>query len=720
MTDPSTDADSAGAQPPAPVGTHAPMEYRGFTLDRFQVEAIEHLQAGRSVVVAAPTGTGKTIIADWIVDEALRVGRRVVYTAPIKALSNQKFRDYSKLWGDDNVGLVTGDLVIRREAPCRVMTTEILRNMLLAGESMADLHAVIIDEAHFLDDRERGTVWEEVLIYLPQHVLIVALSATIANMDEFARWLTHVRDRQVVVVQETRRTVPLQFHLGNHEGGLMSLPAFEERLAKRGHRPAKESRGRGAKGRDRGAPSHGDDRPTTPGDMLRMLRIRELFPCLYFVFSRKDTERFARQLARRAEGLVSHEELLAIEDHIADAAESLGSALDDDLREMLSRGVAYHHAGMHVYLKALVEELYEHRLVKVLFCTSTFALGINMPARAVVFHQLEKFDGQGIAPLTTREFMQMAGRAGRRGLDEVGHVALRLDFDDYPRLRPLIERYKKAAYEPVRSTFSLSWNSIVNLLERHPIERIREIVEKSFLSWHMTELARHQDGQAEELELKAKKDPAHAASHLKHARKLRRKASEAGERCWQEFEAKVTLLHKIGYLDEGRDFNAGARILRHLQISEIFVTELVLGGLFESLDDGELFGVLCALTGELPRGTTPTTRPEKGDRHLARELEEIRGSGPVVACEAMSGVPVVLGVEMIGLGRAWASGRSLAEVLLMLQSATDVAGTLVSSFRRAKDLASQLRDVFRDIPSRVEQINRVIRAVSRDEVEVVD
>ena len=188
------------------------MQYRGLTLDRFQTESIAALDAGHSVLVAAPTGTGKTIIADWIVEQALEAGREVIYTAPIKALSNQKFRDYIRLYGEDKVGLVTGDLVIRRDAPCRVMTTEVLRNMLLSGETLPHLAAVILDEIHFLDDRDRGTVWEEVLIYLPKPVQIVGLSATLSNLEDFRAWLEEVRERKVVTVTETTRAVPLTIH----------------------------------------------------------------------------------------------------------------------------------------------------------------------------------------------------------------------------------------------------------------------------------------------------------------------------------------------------------------------------------------------------------------------------------------------------------------------------------------------------------------------------
>jgi superfamily II RNA helicase len=202
------------------------MQYSGFTLDPFQAEAITHLQAGKSVLVTAPTGTGKTIIADWLVENAIKAGKSVIFTAPVKALSNQKFRDYCRLYGEEKVGLLTGDLVIRREAPCLVMTTEILRNILLSGDSLGKLSAVILDEIHFLDDPERGTVWEEVLIYLPKEIQILGLSATLSNVQEFSRWLGEVRDQEVAVVIEEVRTVPLHLFVGDRTGGLWEIEAY--------------------------------------------------------------------------------------------------------------------------------------------------------------------------------------------------------------------------------------------------------------------------------------------------------------------------------------------------------------------------------------------------------------------------------------------------------------------------------------------------------------
>ncbi len=692
-----------------------PIEYRGFTLDRFQEQAINHLKGGRSVLVAAPTGTGKTIIADWIVEEAMRSGRQVIYTAPIKALSNQKFRDYCKLHGEEQVGLVTGDLVIRREAPCRVMTTEILRNMLLGGESFDNLLAVVIDEVHFLDDRERGTVWEEVLIYLPPHVLVVALSATLPNLAPFAAWLAHVRGHRVEVVTETERTVPLQFYVATRGNQLMTPKDWEawarkNQPAPRTDRNKVRGGGRGGRGRDHGTPK------THPLDALRLVRDSDGFPCLYFVFSRKDSERFAKSLAHRSRADLTDEESKASITVLLDAAaEQLGPHLDEGLRDMYLRGIAFHHAGLHVGLKGLVEELYEARLLRVLFCTSTFALGINMPARSVIFHGLHKFDGQSVKPLTTRGFMQKAGRAGRRGLDDTGHVVLRLDPGDLEEVRPLLRRYSREIYEPVRSSFNLSWNSIVNLLDRHTLEQVRTIVDSSFLAWHRRHEAEDHLKRADQLE--AREEPTN--KERKESKRLRRRALQAEDACWDEFLRKRDYLQRIGYLGGDDTFKAGAGVLKHLQIAEIFMTELVLAGALESLDESTLFGVLCAITNDLPRAVSIEVRADRKDRELVRRFATVRHAPIVTGAEAISNQPVTWGAEMIPLGRAWANGMSLEQVLTLIHSPTDFSGSLITGFRRAKDLLSQLKVVFAHDEGMVQHLRAINKAVSRDEVEVV-
>jgi superfamily II RNA helicase len=689
------------------------MEYRGFALDAFQEAAIRHLMAGSSVLVSAPTGNGKTIIADWIVEAALRDGKQVVYTAPVKALSNQKFRDYTRLHGDENVGLVTGDLVIRPEAPCRVMTTEILRNMLLAGQEFTDLLAVVIDEIHFLDDPERGTVWEEVLIYLPRDVQIVGLSATLSNLDIFAAWLSEVREHEVKVVRAEERIVPLTFHYACRELGLREPRDYHEQW-KRMRRTL--SRDRRKRRRFRG-PS----RYTRDTHLFRMLDDAGLLPYLYFVFSRRDTEAFARDLARTLDrSLLQADEQSRLDARLTTARRELGPALDPAVARMYARGVAFHHAGLHVGLKALVEELYEQKLIKVLYCTSTFALGINMPARAVVFDGVTKYDGTRVAPLTTRGFMQKAGRAGRRGMDQVGHVVVRMELEDYSELRPVLEQYRRARYEPVRSSFNLSWNSIVNLLARMDEGQIRQIVDKSFLSWWLARKAGQHIAQASELEDLASQGGKRSHRQRKDAARLRKRAARAGSRVWAEFRVKVEYLRRVKYLDSDNGFNAGAKVLQHVQIEEFPVTELLLAGILDELGPDELFGVLCALTNELGRHVNRNFKLTRNDRRLIRRIEDIRSSHVVLEAEALTGTQSVWDPDLLPVGRAWAAGRSLQEILQMVSSTTDISGDLITGFRRAKDLAGQLRDVWREDPERVEMVTKLIRSVSRDEVEVLD
>ena len=470
--------------------------YRGLILDTFQKDSIMALQSGHSVLVAAPTGTGKTLVADWIVESAMEQGKSVVYTAPIKALSNQKFRDYCKLFGEEKVGLVTGDLVIRRDAPCKVMTTEILRNMLLCDDHIPNLAAVIIDEIHFLDDKERGTTWEEVLIYLPKEVQIVGLSATLSNMEQFAQWLSDVREREVTVVEEQKRAVPLSFYIGTKETRLITIEQAER--VQRSMKKKKFHKQRGGRKKNFGRASYSTDHI----DIFKMM-IREQSPYLYFVFSRAKTEQLAFALKNfLRHPLLDEEKQEKVRQNILQFKSISGAitAIDSDLEELLIWGVGFHHAGLHVLLKGLVERLYEQKLIQVLYCTGTFALGINMPAKSAVFDTLERYDGHGMIPLPTREFMQMAGRAGRRGLDDRGTVVMRMSMENIGVYLSQIKRYLRASYEPVHSRFSLSFNSVVNLMHRHPSNKIRQLVEKSFLSWHRQKQAEILEKQIVQLE----------------------------------------------------------------------------------------------------------------------------------------------------------------------------------------------------------------------------
>ncbi|MFT4626856.1 MAG: superfamily II RNA helicase [Myxococcota bacterium] len=364
-------------------------------------------------------------------------------------------------------------------------------------------------------------------------------------------------------------------------------------------------------------------------------------------------------------------------------------------------------------MKALVEELYEARLIKALYCTSTFALGINMPARSVVFDGWKKFDGRGFNPLTTRQFMQKAGRAGRRGMDDAGHVVLRMDLAEYGEASPHIQRFLEGRYEPVRSSFNLGFNSIVNLIDQHTPEQVRALVERSFLAWHLSHRADERRARAEELG-----DQSTRRARAEAARLLTR-ANRDNNRCWSDFQQKVEFLQDIGYLDESCGFSAGAKVLRHLQIAELFVAELVLSGLLEDLDGPTLFGVACATTNELPRSSKRLWRPDGRDRPLVAKIKRIRFSGLVTHAEELSGAQYSWDADLIHLGRRWASGDPLSAIVEQVSSTTDLSGDLITGFRRAKDLLGQLRMVYSDMPDRRRLIRDVIRRVTRDEVEVV-
>jgi superfamily II RNA helicase len=737
------------------------MPFFPFELDPFQAQAIAELDAGRSVLVSAPTGTGKTVIADHMVAEALEAGRMVVYTAPVKALSNQKFRDYVRLHGEDRVGLVTGDLVIRRDAPCLVMTTEILRNMLLTDDLPPDLSHVILDEIHFLDDRERGTTWEEVLIYLPTRIQVLGLSATLSNLEDFAAWLGHVRGQRVSVIREETRAVPLELHMLDRQGGLQDPSAYDQAFERWNKRrkaerspPGRRGGGRhGSRGRDgrrgrggqqgRGG-SHGretdsagrEQPPTRHMDVFRTIH-REMTPYLYFVFNRRFTERFAAGLAQRRPHLLSHGEWQECQAELDAFEQDWGvEVLEPRLRKMYEQGVGFHHAGLHVQLKALVERLYERKLIRVLYCTSTFALGVNMPARTVVFDGLAKYDGRGVNPLSVREFMQMAGRAGRRGMDEVGHVVVRMDPWEYGQVRGQLGSYRSGSPEKVRSSFNLSFHSVAHLLQRHPQERIKTLVQSSFLAWQQADRSQDALKQCANLEAGIRAnmgrvlgpaDPLPPTAQLppplrKTARKLdklREQAITGKERCWHDFQARVSFLQHIGYLGDDLSFRAGAKALLHIQMSEIFVVELVLEGVLEPLEPTLLFGVLCGVVQNLPRGTHLMDPPDAELRALAKQISQVRFSSAVREAERLTGIAMDFCPELIPLGCAWAEGEPLATIGDRLDSGIDITGDLVGAFRRARDLCSQLIELWRDDRARVDELWALLNATARDEVEVV-
>jgi ATP-dependent RNA helicase HelY len=492
-----------------------------FGLDEFQLRACREIEDGKGVLVAAPTGSGKTIVGEFAIHLALATERKAFYTTPIKALSNQKYNDLVRVHGAENVGLLTGDTAINGEAPVVVMTTEVLRNMLYAGsQTLLGLGFVVMDEVHYLADRSRGAVWEEVIIHLPESVSVVSLSATVSNAEEFGEWLETVRGETTTVLEE-RRPVPLFQHVmvGRRildlfassdvdasagfvkEGApvnsellriarddFASTRLMRDRRAPKGKGRPERGRpggGRSAGGRSDGGRNVGNGRRVWVPSRVEVVERLErdgLLPAIVFIFSRAGCDAAVAQLVAANVRLTTAEE----RDEIIETVESAARSLPDaDLLALgyhqfldgLSRGVAAHHAGLLPAFKKVVEDLFVRGLVKAVFATETLALGINMPARTVVIEKLSKWNGETHADLTPGEYTQLTGRAGRRGLDIEGHAVVLWQ----PGMNPSeVAGMASTRTYPLRSSFRPSYNMAVNLVHQFGRERSRELLEQSF------------------------------------------------------------------------------------------------------------------------------------------------------------------------------------------------------------------------------------------------
>ena len=473
-------------------------EMYDFEFDAFQLDACRALEAGKGVLVAAPTGSGKTIVGEFAVHLALAHGRKCFYTTPIKALSNQKYNDLCRRYGAPKVGLLTGDNSINPDAPVIVMTTEVLRNMLYAGsQALLGLGYVVMDEVHYLSDRFRGAVWEEVIIHLPESVTLVSLSATVSNAEEFGDWLGTVRGDTEVIVSE-HRPVPLWQHV---LAGRRMYDLFQERDGKREVNPdllrlawmensRVPARDRYRRGRD---PRRAADRererrrrsrvwtPSRP-EVIERLDAEGLLPAITFIFSRAGCEAAVQQClyaGLRLNDAEAREKVRAL------VEERTAAIPDEDLHvlgyyewlEGLERGIAAHHAGMLPTFKEVVEELFVRGLVKAVFATETLALGINMPARSVVLEKLVKWNGERHADITPGEYTQLTGRAGRRGIDVEGHAVVLWQRGMDPAA---LAGLAGTRTYPLRSAFQPSYNMAVNLVSQFGRHRTRELLETSF------------------------------------------------------------------------------------------------------------------------------------------------------------------------------------------------------------------------------------------------
>jgi superfamily II RNA helicase len=519
-------------------------------LDKFQEEAIEAVEEDQSVLVSAPTGAGKTLIAEYLIDKCMRTGRGIIYTAPIKALSNQKFREFQARF-PDKVGIITGDVSIRPNSPLLIMTTEIFRNKVLETVPSLDKHSwIIFDEIHYLDNQERGTVWEESLILLPKHMKFLGLSATIPNVNQFAAWLKEIHSHPIRVIIEDNRPVPLHYFFQCR--GKICDQLKEVKAEGYGNRKRRRFKG------DR-LVEEGYSQGNSPFALVRHLAEEDRLPCIYFAFGRKRCENLADDAAHL--NFLTDEEREKIVEHFDGFCRKYGIFHEERtqaIRAMVKKGVAYHHAGIHPMLKEILEQLFTRRLIKVIFVTETFALGINMPARTVVLDEVKKKYGRFFRILKVRDFFQMAGRSGRRGIDKEGFVYSRVD----PRAVSFRELESIFRYPPenIHSRFNASYATILNLYETYG----EELLNIHALSFHYFQ-----------------------------------SKADSGARQLEQMKSRLKILKKLGYIHDFQLTEKG-HFAKKIHGNELPLAELFGYGVLEDLSYNQL-GILALAAVFTPR-----------------------------------------------------------------------------------------------------------------------
>ncbi len=535
--------------------------------DAFQKQAMDYISEGYSVLVCAPTGSGKTAIAEHVIEESIKRKEGVIYTAPIKALSNQKFREFQSAT-QGRVGILTGDITLESHQSVLIMTTEIFRNKILQDEkSLESYRWIIFDEIHYLDDYERGSVWEESLIFLPKHMRFLGLSATIPNIQELAVWLESIHQREVKVVLEHKRPVPLHFFF-------QCQGYIYDNLAELVKKELKDSKKRFYSKAYHAA--HESLKPNRPLSLIKHLRENELLPCIYFAFSRRKVE-FLAQDMKGWDFLNEAEkgEIKSVFEKLCERFDLVNEPSARQIAPFIERGIGYHHAGMLPTLKEVIERLFTSRLLKIIFTTETFALGINMPARSVIFDELSKFSGRFYENLTTRDFYQMAGRAGRRSIDTEGFVFCRVNpLDITPES---LQRIIYGTPEKVSSQFNASYATLLNLYQ-HYKENLYDIYPRSFHYFHVKKMLRKQ------------------ALELLHA--------------------KVNVLKELGFIRKNHLTQKG-QFACQVYGYELILSQLYEEGFLEKLSLKDL-GVLCISIVFEPR--KGTQKPHLGER--TRFLEQ--------------------------------------------------------------------------------------------------
>ncbi|MGA8725590.1 MAG: DEAD/DEAH box helicase [Acidimicrobiales bacterium] len=620
----------------------------GYTPDPFQMQAMDALDRDESVLVSAPTGSGKTLVAEYAAARALAAGGKTFYTTPIKALSNQKYAELAVRYGADRVGLLTGDVSHQPTAPIVVMTTEVLRNMLFSRSSLLDdLAVVVLDEVHYLEDPYRGSVWEEVLVLTPPGVVFVSLSATVSNAVDFGAWLTSVRGPTEVVL-ETHRPVTLHHHFAFVERGRDELTVIPL-LRKGGPNPD----GLLLDQRRKRNPRH---RFRTPRrvEVVEYLGSAGMLPAISFIFSRAACDDATRQCLEAGVRLTTSEERRRIRALTEEAVERLS---DDDLATLgygpwsaaLEAGVAPHHAGLVPAFRQAVERCFAEGLLKVVFATETLALGINMPARTVVVERFAKFRGADTSALTSGEYRQLTGRAGRRGIDTVGHA-----FVLWSSAITFRQVATTATAPPpdLVSSFHPTYNLAVNLVRRWSREQGHALLAASYGQWQ---------------------------------------AGPGSESLVAQLDRRLAILSDRGFVEEWRLTAAGETLAGIYHESDLLVAEALRQGLFDAADPAVLAAVASTIVFESRRKEEQVAPPR--EREVLRRLDALESmAAELRADERRVGVRRTRRPDP-GLCRAvlgWVRGATLDAVL---RDAEVAPGDFVRNVRQLIDLVRQIAQV---------------------------
>lgn len=755
-----------------------------FELDDFQKEACKFIDEGKSVVVCAPTGAGKTVIAQHAIHRALEEGTRIFYTTPLKALSNQKYYDFSEKYGSEKVGLLTGDTSINRNGQIVVMTTEVFRNMLYGtnfgavADNMKDVKYVVLDEVHYMNDEQRGTVWEESIIYCPTNVQIIALSATVANAAELTAWINTVHSRTELVDTDFR-PVPLRFFYfdSSQPDKLLPLLTPSGQLNKKikpekrvwGHKKNKQK--------------------SFVKDVVRNLQERDMLPAIYFTFSRKKCDEQMEKCAGLE--LITKGERAEIQHIIDDYIAENPHLYNNKHIQYLLCGVASHHAGLLPAWKNLVEKLFQKGLIKVVFATETLAAGINMPARSTVISSTSKRTDSGHRMLTASEFLQMSGRAGRRGMDEVGYVTIvGTQFQSPEEVAELV----LSDANPLESRFSPSYSMVLNLLQRFSIEEAKELIMKSFGYFssgsRLTPLLqakaaletekkdrefecpfKHTDAELYEYdklrhiyvqnrqtykkickqersknrqlseeavkfgrETKAMLEKMHSCPcdtcklYKKHTKnievlnriesrlsKLNREIERQRDIFWNKFLSHRSVLIDFGYLENDYPTARGITTSQIRSENELFIAEIIFSNILENLTPSQLAGVICAITTEDLRIDIPYIPFSEPVRKTLNQIRNIRRKIEKVQNYHNVEAPCYINPYFSSLIELWVEG---AEWDTISEQIDIGEGDIVRAFKRVVDVLRQLTTIDNVPEALVFTAREAIDKIQREPVDI--